>query len=164
MAPRIYAIRKPRSQNVYEPQERRSRRRVWTSGGKSIARGEDENNVIHHDKNQVVVLDKMEFVAEQAFLATARAVKSELDYASEEFRLYSALNEVSKNAFERCAKDISNVRVFAEKIADTETKIHSCIVPTIEALEEQVELFEATVRNAEKKCDKIDARIAQLHV
>ena len=131
---------------------------------KSIARGEDENNVIHHDKNQVVVLDKMEFVAEQAFLATARAVKSELDYASEEFRLYSALNEVSKNAFERCAKDLSDVRVFAEKIADTETKIHSCIVPTIEALEEQVELFEATVRNAEKKCDEIDARIAQLHV
>lgn len=131
---------------------------------KSIARGEDGNNVIQHDKNQVVVLDKMEFVAEQAFLATARAVKSELDYASEEFRLYSALNEVSKNAFERCAKDISDVRVFAEKIADTETKIHSCIVPTIEALEEQVELFEATVRNAEKKCDEIDARIAQLHV
>ena len=33
-----------------------------------------------------------------------------------------------------------------------------------EALEEQVELFEATVQNAEKKCDEIDARIAQLHV
>ena len=93
-----------------------------------------------------------------------RQEEREKRHESEEFRLYSALNEVSKNAFERCAKDISNVRVFAEKIADTETKIHSCIVPTIEALEEQVELFEATVRNAEKKCDEIDARIAQLHV
>ena len=47
---------------------------------KSIARGEDENNVIHHDKNQVVVLDKMEFVAEQAFLATAPSGEIELDY------------------------------------------------------------------------------------
>ena len=53
------------------------------------------NNVIQHDKNQVVVLDKMEFVAEQAFLATARAVKSELDYASESLIVFR-LDEVSE--------------------------------------------------------------------
>ena len=72
----------------------------------------------------MVVLDKMESVAEQAFLATAKAVKSELDYASEEFRLYSSLNEVAKNAFERCTKEVLDARVFVEKIADTEKKIH----------------------------------------
>ena len=128
---------------------------------KSIVR--DENgNVTEHDENEVVVLDKMESVAEQAFLATAKAVKSELDYASEEFRLYSSLNEVAKNAFERCTKEVLDARVFVEKIADTEKKIHCSILPTIEALEKQIELFETTVQNAEKKCDEIDARIAKL--
>jgi len=60
---------------------------------------DEDGNAIEHDENEVVVLGKMESVAEQAFLATAKAVKSELDYASEEFRLYSSLNEVAKNAF-----------------------------------------------------------------
>ena len=128
---------------------------------KSIVR--DENgNVTEHDENEVVVLDKMESVAEQAFLATAKAVKSELDYASEEFRLYSSLNEVAKNAFERCTKEVLDARVFVEKIVDTEKKIHCSILPIIEALEKQIELFETTVQNAEKKCDEIDARIAKL--
>jgi len=128
---------------------------------KSIVRDED-GNAIEHDENEVVVLGKMESVAEQAFLATAKAVKSELDYASEEFRLYSSLNEVAKNAFERRTKEISDVRVFVKKIVDTEKKIHNSILPTIEALEKQVALFEKTVENAEKRCDEIDARIAKL--
>jgi len=72
------------------------------------------------------------------------------------------LNEVAKNAFERRTKEISDVRVFVKKIVDTEKKIHSSILPTIEALEKQVALFEKTVENAEKRCDEIDARIAKL--
>ena len=70
MASRIYAIRKPRSQNVYS-RKRDDRGEEFGPVEEKIHReSEDENNVIHHDKNQVVVLDKVEFVAEQAFLAT----------------------------------------------------------------------------------------------
>ena len=104
----------------------------------------------------------MEHVAEQAFTATAKAVKSELLFASEEFRLYSELNDVAKHAFEKCQKDVLDLTAFAEKIYETEKSIYKSISPTIERIEKQLEMFEQIVLKAEGKCDDMDKRLANL--
>jgi GMP synthase-like glutamine amidotransferase len=130
---------------------------------KSIVRDDDDNtNTNKYDENDVVVLDRMEHVAEQAFTATAKAVKSELLFASEEFRLYSELNDVAKHAFEKCQKDVLDLTAFAEKIYETEKSIYKSISPTIERIEKQLEMFEQIVLKAEGKCDDMDKRLANL--
>ena len=155
-----FNIRKPRSECLRAERDDRGEE-FGPVEEKSIARGEDENNVIHHDKNQVVVLDKMEFVAEQAFQLPASG-EIGVDHANKSFdcipperSLQERVREMRERHFERSCFCGENCRHENEN-----TQLHSS---NHRGAGGTSQLFEAS-SETRKKCDKIDARIAQLHV